>query len=127
MHGNQNHKGKMSKFCPKKQPNFGQFTSKKGKTRKILAYITKMLYLCIVKNKKTMAKINSIAHIECNSTGYYTVYTKDEFPFGFFGEGNSAEEAKSDFLAIFEAFREDHKKKTGEDIDAEFEFVMDEQ
>ena len=72
-----------------------------------------------------MAKKKSISHIECNSTGYYSVYTNDEFPFGFFGEGNTVDEAKADFIATFEAFRDDYKDSTGEYIDAEFEFVYD--
>ncbi len=72
-----------------------------------------------------MATIKSIAHIECNSTGYYTVYTNDEFPFGFFGEGRTVQKAKEDFIATFEAFRDDYKESTGEYIDADFEFVYD--
>lgn len=72
-----------------------------------------------------MAKTKSIAHIECNSTGFFSVYTNDEFPFGFFGEGYTVEEAKKDFIETFKAFRDDHKERTGEYIDAEFEFVYD--
>lgn len=72
-----------------------------------------------------MEKIKSIAHIERNNTGYYSVYTKDKFPFGFFGEGNSVEEAKADFIATFNAFKEDYEKSTGEVVDADFEFVLD--
>ena len=72
-----------------------------------------------------MEKRKSIAHIECNNNGFYTVYTKDEYPFGFFGEGNSAESAKEDFIATFNAFRDDYKERTGESVDAEFEFVYD--
>ena len=67
----------------------------------------------------------TIAHIECNSTGYYFVYTNDKFPFGFFGEGKTKETAIEDFLALFEEMRIDHQKRTGEDIDRTFEFVMD--
>ena len=72
-----------------------------------------------------MEKRLATAHIECNSTGYFSVYTNDEFPFGFFGEGATVESAKKDFLATFEAFRADHKESTGEEIDAEFTFVYD--
>lgn len=63
------------------------------------------------------------AYIEDNGAGWYSVYCKDEFPFGFFGEGATIEEAKHDFLATFEAFREDHKAHTGEDVQASFTFV----
>ena len=72
-----------------------------------------------------MKKRQATAHIECNSNGYYSVYTNDEFPFGFFGEGHSANEAKEDFIATFNAFRADHKASTGEDVDADFAFVYD--
>ena len=72
-----------------------------------------------------MEKRKSVAHIECNNNGFYTVYTNDGFPFGFFGEGNSAQSAKEDFIAAFNAFRDDYMARTGEFIDAEFEFVYD--
>lgn len=63
--------------------------------------------------------------IECNNTGFYTVYTEEDFPFGFFGEGYTAEEAKADFLNVFYGMRDRHFKKTGEYVDAEFTFVYD--
>ncbi len=65
------------------------------------------------------------AHVESNGAGWYSVYCKDEFPFGFFGEGASIEEAEQDFLATFEAARAAHKKRTGEDVQASFSFVKD--
>jgi hypothetical protein len=46
--------------------------------------------------------------------------------FGFFGEGCSIEEAKQDFIAVFEAFCKDHLKRTGEVVEATFTFVLDE-
>lgn len=72
-----------------------------------------------------MGKKHIKAHIECNSNGFYTVYHNEDLPFGFFGEGNSAKAAREDFLATFEAMREDHLKRTGENVEAEFEFVYD--
>lgn len=72
-----------------------------------------------------MANKTSIAHIECNGTGFFTIYTNDEFPFGFFGEGYSVREAKEDFIKTFEAFRDDHMETTGEYIEATFEFVYE--
>lgn len=72
-----------------------------------------------------MEKKHIKAHIECNSNGFYTVYHNEDLPFGFFGEGNSAKAAREDFLATFEAMREDHLKRTGENVEAEFEFVYD--
>ena len=72
-----------------------------------------------------MEKKHIKAHIECNGNGFYTVYHNENLPFGFFGEGNSAKAAREDFLATFEAMREDHLKRTGENVEAEFEFVYD--
>ena len=66
-----------------------------------------------------------IAHIECGNDGNYSVYFNEDLPFGCFGEGHTAEEAKNDFLGTFEAFRQDHLVRTGENIDAEFVFVYD--
>ena len=65
------------------------------------------------------------AHIECNSEGFYSVYCNADFPFGFFGEGYTAEEAKTDFLNGFYGMRDRHFKQTGEYIDAGFTFVYD--
>ncbi len=65
------------------------------------------------------------AHIEANGQGYYSVYVNEAFPFGFFGEGSSIEEAKKDFLAVFDAMRAKHLQRTGENIEANFEFVCD--
>lgn len=65
------------------------------------------------------------AHIECGNDGFYSVYAEEDFPFGFFGEGRTVEEAKYDFLGTFEAFRQDHFQRTGEKVEAEFKFVYD--
>ena len=72
-----------------------------------------------------MTTKKATAHIECNKNGFYSVYTNDEFPFGFFGEGKTQEEAMEDFVETFKAFRDDHQKQTGEYVEAEFDFVMD--
>ena len=65
------------------------------------------------------------AHIECNNSGFYTVYFEEDLPFGCFGEGFSAEEAKDDFLRVFEEMRNRHQERTGENVEAEFDFVYD--
>ncbi len=78
----------------------------------------------IYKNENMEKKIVQ-AHIECNSTGFYTIYCEEDFPFGFFGEGYTAEEAKKDFLNVFKRMRDRHFKQTGEFVDAEFTFVYD--
>lgn len=65
------------------------------------------------------------AHIECGKDGYYSVYSEEDFQFGFFGEGHTAEEAKIDFLNLFDAMRKDHYQRTGEMVEAEFVFVYD--
>lgn len=79
------------------------------------------------KHKMTtnMEKKHIKAHIECNSNGFYTVYHNEDLPFGFFGEGYSVKEARQDFLDTFEAMRQDHLERTGENVEAEFEFVYD--
>ncbi len=65
------------------------------------------------------------AHIEANGQGYYSVYVNEEFPFGVIGEGRSQDEAKKDFLAVFEAMSNKHYERTGEKVEAQFEFVAD--
>ena len=50
-------------------------------------------------------------HIESNGNGWYSVYCEEEFPFGFFGEGATIEEAIQDFISTFEAFRDNHYKQ----------------
>lgn len=72
-----------------------------------------------------MEKRKITAHIESNKKGFFTVYHNENLPFGFFGEGYSVEEAVNDFLNTFEAFRKDHLEETGEDVQAEFQFVYD--
>lgn len=66
------------------------------------------------------------AYIECNKTGWYSVYIDGiQLPFGVLGEGNTAEEAKQDFLAVYQAMRQDHYEATGQNVEVEFEFVLD--
>ncbi|MBR6846850.1 MAG: helix-turn-helix transcriptional regulator [Bacteroidales bacterium] len=73
--------------------------------------------------KTTKTKI--IAHVEGGNDEWYSVYFNEDLPFGCFGEGRTIEEAKIDFLGTFDAFRQDHFQRTGENIEAEFEFVYD--
>ena len=70
-------------------------------------------------------KIKIIAHIESGDDGWYSVYFNEDLPFGCFGEGRTVEEAKLDFTGTFEAFRQDHLQRTGENIEPEFQFVYD--
>ena len=65
------------------------------------------------------------AHVESNGAGWYSVYCNEEFPFGFFGEGATIEEAERNFLAVFNEMRMAHKERTGEDVQATFSFVKD--
>lgn len=53
------------------------------------------------------------------------MYCEEDFPFGFFGEGYTVEEAKTDFLNVFYGMRDRHFEKTGEYVEAEFTFVYD--
>ena len=70
-------------------------------------------------------KTRITAHIECGNDGLYSVYFNENLPFGCFGEGRTADEAKKDFLGTFDAFRLDHLKNTGENVDVDFDFVYD--
>ncbi|MBR5982670.1 MAG: helix-turn-helix transcriptional regulator [Bacteroidales bacterium] len=72
-----------------------------------------------------MEKRHITAHIECNSNGFYTVYFDDELPFGCYGEGYSANEAREDFLKVYEGMRLKHLERTGENVEVEFDFVYD--
>ena len=66
-----------------------------------------------------------IAHIEGNGKGWFSVYTKTEFPFGVMGEGASIDEAENDFLAVFKEMAKRHQERTGEVVTADFSFVLD--
>lgn len=68
---------------------------------------------------------HAIAYIESGADGRYSVYTEDKFPFGFFGEGNTIDEAKQDFLDTFAGFRDEYYRRKGEIVEAEFEFRLD--
>lgn len=65
------------------------------------------------------------ACVECNKNGFYTVYCKEELPFGLFGEGYSSDEAREDFLKLYGEMREAHFQRTGERVDIEFSFAYD--
>ena len=65
------------------------------------------------------------AHIECNKSGYYSVYPEDGLPFGVIGEGETAETAKQDFLNVYEAMRQAHEERSGESVQVAFDFVLD--
>lgn len=65
------------------------------------------------------------AHIESNGRGLYSIYVEEDLPFGVMGDGYTIEEAKEDFLVVYQGMREAHKARTGEDVDFEFLFVMD--
>jgi hypothetical protein len=77
------------------------------------------------KGGQYMEKKHITAHIECNNNGFYTVYFDEDLPFGCYGEGYSAKEAKDDFLRVFENMRKNHLERTGENVEVEFVFVYD--
>ena len=71
-------------------------------------------------------KKNVKAHIECNGSGFYSIYVEHgDLPFNFFGDGETEQAAREDFMAVYEAMREDYKERTGVDVQAEFSFVKD--
>ena len=66
------------------------------------------------------------AHIECNSSGFYSIYIEHgDLPFWFYGDGETIDKAQADFYAVYKDMREDYKKEHGVDVDAEFTFVYD--
>lgn len=65
------------------------------------------------------------AHIESNGQGMYSVYVEENLPFGLLGEGTTIEEAKADFIAVYEEMREAHKVRTGEEVSYKFRFVTE--
>lgn len=65
------------------------------------------------------------ARIESNGNGFYSIYVKEDLPYSIIGDGHSIEEAKENFLAVYEESRKDHKESTGEDVEFSFEFVLE--
>ena len=65
------------------------------------------------------------AHIESNGQRLYSIYVEEDLAYSVIGDGYTIEEAKSDFLAVYEASRNDHKESTGEDIEYSFKFVLE--
>ena len=55
----------------------------------------------------------------------YSVYVEEDLPFGLLGEELTIEEAKTNFLAVYEGMRAAHKAHTGEDVSYEFRFITD--
>ncbi len=67
-----------------------------------------------------------MAFIEQNREGFYSVYTNEDFPFGFFGEGYTAQEAINDFKAVYAAMKSRYEKKHNVVLeDVEFTFKYD--
>ncbi len=66
-----------------------------------------------------------VAHIESNMQGLYSIYVEEDLAYSVIGDGKTIDEAKADFLAVYEASRADYKERTGEDIAYTFRFVMD--
>lgn len=67
-----------------------------------------------------------IAYIEQNRSGFYSVYTNDNFPFGFFGEGDTPQQAIEDFKAVYQAMKEDYEQEHNIRLeDVEFVFRYD--
>ena len=67
-----------------------------------------------------------LACIEQNKDGFYSVYTNEDFPFGFFGEGDTAQEAIDDFKAVYAAMKENYEQDHNTRIeDVEFVFKYD--
>lgn len=64
-----------------------------------------------------------IAIIEQNRQGWYSVYTNDNIPFGFFGEGATTQEAVNDFKAAYAAMRSEYEQEHNVTLE-EVQFVF---
>lgn len=64
--------------------------------------------------------------IESGADGRYGLCTEaGDLPFLVVGDGDTVGEAKADFMAVYEAYREEYLKRKGETVEAEFEFRLD--
>ena len=64
--------------------------------------------------------------IESGADGRYGLCTEaGDLPFLVVGDGDTIEAAKADFMAVYEAYREEYYKRKGERVEAEFEFRWD--
>lgn len=69
-----------------------------------------------------------IAYIEQNRSGFYSVYTNDDFPFGFFGEGDTPQQAIEDFKAVYQAMKENYERRYNtclEEVEFLFQYDVD--
>ena len=65
-----------------------------------------------------------IAYIE-RGQDHFSVYIKDELPFGVHGTGQSVAEAKRNFLDTFNEMREVYKGISGKEFNCTFVFEFD--
>lgn len=64
--------------------------------------------------------------IESGADGRYGLCTQaGELPFLVVGDGDTIEEAKADFMAVYNAYRDEYYRRKGEMVEAEFEFRLD--
>ena len=67
-----------------------------------------------------------VIYIESGADGRYGLCSEaGDLPFLVVGDGDTLEEAKADFLAVYKAYREEYYKRKGETVEAEFEFRLD--
>ena len=70
-----------------------------------------------------MEKIRAI--IETGEDNTFNIYLEKELPFGFFGEGESVEEAKEDFLNSYQEMKVIYEEETGVKVDYDFFYKYD--
>ena len=68
---------------------------------------------------------NRIASIETAEDTTYNVFIKERLPFGFFGEGNTIEEAKQDFIDAYHEMKVRYEAQTSKKIKHTFIFEYD--
>lgn len=64
------------------------------------------------------------AYIESNGKDLFSIYTEEKLAYFVIGDGVTIEEAKADFLAVYEASRKAHLEETGLDVQYSFAFEL---
>ena len=65
------------------------------------------------------------AIIETGEDNTFNIYVEQDTPFGFFGEGETVEQAKSDFMNSYNEMKELYKEETGNEVSFDFNYKYD--
>lgn len=64
------------------------------------------------------------AYIEGNGQGLYSIYTEEDLPIFLIGDGCSIQEAKEDFLKVYEESRQEYLEETSKQLAYTFKFEL---